>query len=65
MKIDVEFSVEEVTRYKITRRFHPEGDNDFSAGFDMGSQYGEFETRAAAEHVREALSATIGEWSMI
>ena len=60
MKIEVEFRVEEVTRYKIVRHYETDSDGFYSTGFDVGGQYGEFETRGAAERVKEALDATLG-----
>ncbi len=61
MKINVEFKIEEVIRYTIVRSYETEGcGSALSYGFGTGANYGEFETRDAAEKVKEALEATLG-----
>lgn len=60
MKLEIEYEIKEVTRYVIYRKYHIEdGAGDYTAGFDVGDDCGEFKRKADAEKVRDALEADI------
>ena len=53
MKIEVEYKIEEFTRFRIVRHDKADGVLGYSAG--GGWNYGEFSSRRDAEKVKEAL----------
>lgn len=57
MKLEIEYEIEEVTRYRITRKYRLDG----AFGFGVGDSwhYGEFNNRTDAEKVKEALELSV------
>lgn len=60
MKMEVEYTIEEITKYRIVRTYTVDGPT-WSTGADFGAHRGEFETRDAAEKVKAALEAVLGD----
>ena len=56
MKFEVEYKIEEITRYRIVRTHVLD---DAGSGVDFGRNYGDFDNRTAAELVKDALQARV------
>ncbi len=56
MELKIEYRIEEITRYKLTRRYYHDGR---LLEVDLGHSFGQFESRADAERIRDALEADV------
>lgn len=61
MKLEVEYVIEKVTRYRITSQYHMEGVKDEHCYAVSWHKYGEFESKKDAERVVDALERSAAE----
>lgn len=57
VKLEIKYEIEEVTRFRIVRKYL--SDTSFGRTVGHSLHYGEFENKADAEKVREALELSV------